>query len=299
MSAFDFGFGLPGGGTASFGINKSGSGKREIRSHRYARESAYIDRANTYDQAFENIDRFRGANLEWDQQYSDMDVKAAKQKQINEIAAMRESGLHPAFSAGIGGSSPANYVGGAPAVSGGVTGYGAGGSSRGGGSASFKMVNKSTAEFNAANTELIRARSDLVREQIEDIRAARGGQNQSGQATGAVEIVPDTVISADPHDRSETAGKNKPVWNSFKVGSGSGETITAPVSEADQLWESPTVWAPVLTVKKNRQALQNILDRKSLQALRQHPAYKFFKWAKKKLNIGNARTYPLINEDSP
>lgn len=248
MSIESFGIGPDG---FSIGIGGGGQSTRKTRVNmRLARESAALDRATTYDQAFDNIGRFREANLGWDQQYTDMDVRAAKQKQLNEIAAMRESGLHPAFSAGIGGAGPASLVGGGPTVSGGVQGYAVGGG-RSGGSASFKLVNKSVAEFNAANKDLIQARADLIKEQIQDIRDARGHQGQSGVGVpGGVEVggfdfEDAKVKSRQPQNPNIVAGPPKPGMVRIQVTPTS--TMLVPdneVLEADSaVGIFATIWA--------------------------------------------------------
>ena len=164
--------------------------KRNLRKqHQYNVKYSELDRQNAYAAQSADRDVAYGQSLAWAPQIEAANTKAHYQ-------AMRDSGLHPAFSAG--GQSQASLIGGS--VGGSSEAYPSqAGSSRGDGVYSAKLSNPQETAFREAQIGLIKAQTDEVLARAEASRAARIGQGVN--QVGAVEVVPDQVTSADPHDR--------------------------------------------------------------------------------------------------
>lgn len=157
-------------------------------------------------------------------------------------------------------------------------------------------VTESKARTDLLNTQSAEISQRMLRENMEASARQAGTSSQDG----VVDIQPDVKTSANPKDKSETAGRDHPTWKSLKLGSGKNETIIAPVQDADTLWDSVAAWGPIMSIKENRQAIQNILDRKSKSAWNERPIWFMGKFIEKpvmnfllKFKRGNSVTKPV------
>lgn len=182
-----FNIGIPGVASVGFSSGAGVSTRKYAKNLRAANQSNKIDRYQSYEQALEYQPKLEAAHYQ----------------------ALRDAGLHPAFTGGQQG-------GGGQILAGGTAGYG-GGATSDSGVASFKVANKYEALINEANLGLIAARTDEIQERTEASRAARAGLGNN--IDNIVEVVPDRQIARDPKDSSKTAG-NHPGWSTKEVSPG-------------------------------------------------------------------------------